>query len=345
VKESFLPILRCPRCRYAPLELETVSLRTHEIREGTLGCARCLQRYPIRGGICRMLPFPTPELLRERDARNPAQRYKRCDDRFLLALPRPSRYYDGDYEGPYTSKESPTWKMHADNFDALLPRLKLDRIGRSLELGAGNGWATRCFARRGIQGVAVDLVEEKYRGLGSADVYFEKEAIFFERIAADMHNLPFVDESFDLVFCTAVLHHSSSLRLLFREIKRVLKPDGVCVAINESMRNLITLDRVPRCPQVDAGINEHRYHLLEYAYQARRNGLRFDFHIDPRHFRLDKKEPTVAPLKKLSRGITRLLFRLIPLLGRMTPSRRKWLEGIIFGQTCLLLFRKRRDPC
>jgi len=45
-------------------------------------------------------------------------------------------------------------------------------------------------------------------------------------IKADMHELPFEDESFDFVYSSLTFHYSSDWDLLLREIGRVLKSEG-----------------------------------------------------------------------------------------------------------------------
>ena len=42
----------------------------------------------------------------------------------------------------------------------------------------------------------------------------------------DITDLPFDDESFDLILCSHVLEHVHDDRLAMRELRRVLKPDG-----------------------------------------------------------------------------------------------------------------------
>src|SRR5919107_673627 len=48
----------------------------------------------------------------------------------------------------------------------------------------------------------------------------------YHDVAADAAELPFDDESFDLVFGHAVLHHLPALDRSFAEFHRVLKPGG-----------------------------------------------------------------------------------------------------------------------
>ena len=45
-------------------------------------------------------------------------------------------------------------------------------------------------------------------------------------VKSDVHSLPFDDEKFDLVVCTASFHHYENDFSVMNEVKRVLKPGG-----------------------------------------------------------------------------------------------------------------------
>ena len=60
-----------------------------------------------------------------------------------------------------------------------------------------------------------------------------------ETAACETSALPFEDDSFDLVFGHAVLHHLPDLDAAFREFRRVLRPGGV-VAFAASRRTTAT---------------------------------------------------------------------------------------------------------
>ncbi|MGI8632919.1 MAG: class I SAM-dependent methyltransferase [Solirubrobacterales bacterium] len=99
------------------------------------------------------------------------------------------------------------------------------RVGDALEIGAGTGYFTLNLleARLIDRAVATDIspgmlavLERSAAGLGVA----------VETVGTDAEQLPFADESFDLVFGHAVLHHIPDLRRAFAEFHRVLRPGG-----------------------------------------------------------------------------------------------------------------------
>jgi SAM-dependent methyltransferase len=56
---------------------------------------------------------------------------------------------------------------------------------------------------------------------------------FVTRVLADMCDLPFADDTLDLVITSATLHHSPDLGATIRGIWRVLKPGGRAILVNE----------------------------------------------------------------------------------------------------------------
>lgn len=61
-------------------------------------------------------------------------------------------------------------------------------------------------------------------------------------IVADAHELPFADESFEVVLCREVLEHVKEPTVVLKEIKRVLKPGGTLYL---STRFLFPLHEIP----------------------------------------------------------------------------------------------------
>ena len=106
------------------------------------------------------------------------------------------------------------------------------RYGRALEIGAGTGYFTLNLLRAGVvrSAVATDISPGMLRRLEATARELELEV---ETEACEAAELPFEDESFDLVFGHAVLHHLPDLDAAFREFRRVLRPGGVVAFCGE----------------------------------------------------------------------------------------------------------------
>jgi SAM-dependent methyltransferase len=108
-------------------------------------------------------------------------------------------------------------------------------FGDALEIGAGTGYFGLNLLQLGLieratatdisQGM-LDALADSARGLG----------LSVDRVRTEAEQLPFPDESFDLVFGHAVLHHIPDLARAFSEFRRVLRPGGVIAFCGEPSR-------------------------------------------------------------------------------------------------------------
>lgn len=109
----------------------------------------------------------------------------------------------------------------------------LDRIGlrdkQILEIGLGQGADAEQIVRRGGIYSGVDLTDESVK---RTTMRFTLKGLAFERIEqASALDLPFEDNSFDIVFSHGVLHHIPEIEKAQSEIHRVLKPEGRLIAM------------------------------------------------------------------------------------------------------------------
>ena len=114
-----------------------------------------------------------------------------------------------------------------------------DARGRKvLDFGCGNGENTMMLMLRGAQVVAMDLssslIELAKKRLAINEV--DGDVSF---VAGSAHNLPLEDESVDVVFGIAILHHLD-LALAAREVHRVLRKGGRAI-FQEPIRNSPTV--------------------------------------------------------------------------------------------------------
>jgi SAM-dependent methyltransferase len=112
----------------------------------------------------------------------------------------------------YLSKRSFFGKLYR-NF-ILYPRLNKYLQGRVLDLGCGIG--DMLNYRSNTLGVDVNPLNVNFCKKRNLDAYIMKSQI-----------IPFEGKSFDSVLLDNVLEHIESPSLLFKEIKRVLKPKGI----------------------------------------------------------------------------------------------------------------------
>jgi ubiquinone/menaquinone biosynthesis C-methylase UbiE len=112
-----------------------------------------------------------------------------------------------------------------------------------LDLGCGDGEFTTLVASHGARVTALDISADL---LSMARVRSDLDGArgAVTPLCASIHAVPLADESVDIVFGMAVLHHVD-LERAGREIHRVLKPGGRAI-FKEPMRNSRTLAAVRR---------------------------------------------------------------------------------------------------
>ena len=94
-------------------------------------------------------------------------------------------------------------------------------LGIVLDLCCGHGEVQKLFGKKIKLGFGVDISEDM---LSFAQKIHRNKN--FAYLQASGLELPFPDKVFDHVFCLGGIHHVPNQRVLFREIKRVLKKGG-----------------------------------------------------------------------------------------------------------------------
>jgi ubiquinone/menaquinone biosynthesis C-methylase UbiE len=181
--------LRCPACR------------TGALREAgdEFVCASCSRRYPLTGGIPRLVDSLSPSVRQ-------VQRIFDFEHR---------RYQDSWYT----------------RFDPRLVDQFLRECGlsadffagkRALDAGCGSGRWTYALAELGADVIGCDLtsggLESAHANLGNRD-----NVTLYQ---ADLFRLPFSPESFDFVMSWGVLHHTPDTRAAFNQLVPLIRPGG-----------------------------------------------------------------------------------------------------------------------
>jgi ubiquinone/menaquinone biosynthesis C-methylase UbiE len=116
---------------------------------------------------------------------------------------------------------------------------------RGLEIGAGTGYFTLNLMRAGVlrEAVATDISPGMLSTLSASA---SELGLPVETRECEAASLPFEDDSFDLVFGHAVLHHLPDLAGAFREFRRVLRPGGVVAFCGEPSKHGDRISAVPK---------------------------------------------------------------------------------------------------
>jgi len=104
-----------------------------------------------------------------------------------------------------------------------------------LEIGSGTGYFSLNLLQMGTieRLTATDISPGMLRRLSETAQGLGLEA---ETVTTEAEELPFEDESFDLVFGHAVLHHIPDIERAFAEFRRVLRPGGAIAFCGEPSR-------------------------------------------------------------------------------------------------------------
>src|SRR3954468_9941565 len=118
-------------------------------------------------------------------------------------------------------------------------------FAHSLEIGAGTGYFSLNLLQTGVVRAAT-CTDISPGMLATLEANAESLGLDVTPAAADAAELPFDDESFDLVLGHAVLHHLPDLDRAFAEFHRVLRPGGTLFFAGEPSRSGDRLAAVPK---------------------------------------------------------------------------------------------------
>jgi ubiquinone/menaquinone biosynthesis C-methylase UbiE len=120
-----------------------------------------------------------------------------------------------------------------------------ETFGDALEIGSGTGYFSLNLVQLGVveRLTATDISPGMLRRLGTTAAELGLDV---ETVETEAEVLPFEDESFDLVFGHAVLHHIPDLEKAFAEFRRVLRPGGAIAFAGEPSRYGDRLAALPK---------------------------------------------------------------------------------------------------
>jgi len=220
--------LRCPRC--------TANL-------ASLHCAKCRFELTNDGGIIRALLPDRAEhysqFTHDYEQIRAAEGRGSPSGTFYLGLP----FHDA------SGRNSEQWRIRSCTFRSLLEVLAsgVPAGSRLLDLGAGNCWLSFRLARAGYEPCAVDLLTNRFDGLGAAEHYRDHLPRSFPMFQAELAHLPFQDNQFDAAIFNAAFHYAEDAEDAMREALRCVRAGGLVIlcdtpwySSNESGRRMVS---------------------------------------------------------------------------------------------------------
>jgi SAM-dependent methyltransferase len=142
-------------------------------------------------------------------------------------------------EGGWVDCETPTWP-NEPKISPSLTRRMLRLLGdvrgkRVLIYGCGYDPGATWFARRGAVVTAIDISPES---IADQRILMNAYGVRMRLEVSDAMHTPFPDQSFDLIYGNAILHHLDSDGCA-REIARLLAPGGVAVFREVQAGNIV----------------------------------------------------------------------------------------------------------
>jgi len=143
--------------------------------------------------------------------------------------------------------QSEEWQAVAERLSDWIP-------GDVLDLGAGNGISSYAFAHLECAVTALEPDPSSIVGVGAIEKLAQEVNLKINVVQSFGENLPFADNSFDIVYGRQVLHHASALNQLCREVARILRPNGVFMATREHV--------ISKPEDLEAFLRNHPLHHL-----------------------------------------------------------------------------------
>lgn len=188
-------------------------------------CPSCNMRFPVKSGI--PLLSINPEKERGKDKNDITERQKEFYED--IAFPN----YD-DCDTPALLMEKARKGVFAESINNSIPMGAM-----VLDIGCGTGQLTNYLGMNYKRAIGCDISNTSLElGKSFRDRYQIYNANF---IQANIFNLPFKKESFELVICTGVLHHTKNAYEGFKKILKLVKPGGyILIGLYNTYGRLVT---------------------------------------------------------------------------------------------------------
>lgn len=274
-----------------------------------VSCVTCARRYTVEEGSIDFLESPSPEVIQElkglavENGIDPGDDYSSV--KWMRHRPQTlGQLMAGSRDAPVT--------YYQQTFSAFLEglsRAQLDSGMDVLEIGSSR--------THPMLMVIKDLCASAF----ALNIFFhvpqdDESARSVTRVLADMCELPFADEALDLVIVSATLHHSPDIGQTLRGIRRVLRPGGRAIVVNEPVEGRAKRLGSSQGHDRHALIHEDPVSWSTWTRSIKSSGLRAD-HFVPAWFVQRVAHSPALPLGTRFRPVAQAVRPLLahPALG------------------------------
>ncbi|MGA2490033.1 MAG: class I SAM-dependent methyltransferase [Anaerolineales bacterium] len=228
-------------------------------------------------------------------------------------------YEGSDYQTRFWDKGG---REYEDRCESIAIKRLLPKNGKLLlELGAGAGRNTlrySGFERVVLLDYSRTQLKQAQELLGNSERYIY--------VAADIYQLPFIDELFDAATMIRVLHHMADAPAALRQVRNVLKPGARFILEFANKRNLKSILRYvlrlqtwsPFTPEsVEFAPLNFDFHPRTLLKWLKNLGFHVEKILTVSHFRIDLLKRTIPPT--LLAGLDSIL-QWTGGLGQFSPS-------------------------
>jgi SAM-dependent methyltransferase len=327
-----LEVLRCTRCN------------TTDLTAGSTGllCPRCEQRYEIKANIIDALPNPTKDVVDE--LRGMMRENNITTDLRDYMIRKVEKVRSFEDCKKFSATE--VFDYHGSteiNFHQALARIPLTGQERVLEIGGQGEYPF------------LDAFRKKGCTCFAANIHFwydddQARRDWPVRVLADMHDLPFKAESFDVVLYSATTHHGAPVDAVFREAARVTKPGGWVINVNEPIRGALKhafsgkkIEKGEQDTHRDDLVHEHEYSIFEYLRAFRRAGLTLEASLFSDYYdqRLSQERVNGVRFARLAKVASRLWKQ--PIVRTVARGPGLWVAQATIGLQMNVVLRKRDE--